>query len=246
VQNRFGMRTLHQSAQAFPKTGSRFIPEKGPGFSTARQHRPMLIALTVAIIGVSTAPISVHGQESAENPYALCGGTREACDPFSYLNNEYAIPERGDYVDTSRKAYSRYPGQSGGPWGGYTSPYGYPGPSGYWGPQGPLRGGSWPGAGRWPVPAPFGGAHFGPGFSHGFSGFFGSFNNTGNTFFFGFGNPGLPPFHIGVQPLPRHGFDNGFNSAHPIKGTDRAPNHMNHQQSGFGGNSVRQRTATPH
>jgi hypothetical protein len=177
----------------------------------------------VGFIGIlaGTVARTALAQESAEdeNPYALCGGTREACDPFSYLNNDYAIPGRGDDFYSGRV----YPGRSAytnntSAWAGYPSPYGYWGPPGYWGAPGPLRA-----PGLWPIPVPFGGIPGG-------SGFVGSFGHPGSGFLFGFGSIIVPPFHIGVQPLPRPNFNHGFGSARPISPSG---NRLNHGGSGF-------------
>ncbi len=165
----------------------RFLFGEGRSVATPWRTRSFLTLILVGFIGIITVTVTrtALAQESAEaeNPYALCGGTREACDPFSYLNNDYVIPNRGDLAYPGRV----YPGRSGynnntSAWASYPAPYGYRGPPGYWGPPGP-----WRPPGAWPIPAPFGGIPGG-------SGFFGSFGHPGSGFFFGFGSVSVPPF----------------------------------------------------
>ncbi len=198
----------------------RFLFGEGISVATPWRTRPCLALFLAGFIGIMTVTVTrtALAQESAEdeNPYALCGGTREACDPFSYLNNDYVIPGRGDLVYPGRPRYTN----NTSAWAGYPAPYGYLGPPGYWGPPGP-----WRARGTWPIPAPFGGMPGG-------SGFFGSFGHPGSGFFFGFGNVVVPTLHIGVQPLPRANFHHGFSTGRPIP----TPGHqLNHGNSRFSG-----------
>lgn len=164
----------------------------------------MTAILLVFAPGYSSLAQQENGEE---NPYALCGGTREACDPFSYLNDDFAIPDRGDYVQVRRSGYSGY----SGPWGSYRWPYGYWPPPAYIGPPGPWL----PRRPPWPIPVPYRGPFFHPPVTQGFTGFFGSVNSHGGGFFFGFGYPVFPPYHPGVQPVPRPDYHYGFGNGQP-------------------------------
>ena len=176
-------------------------------FRDAPQKARHLVALMVIVLpGVLTNFSHAEENTGEENPYALCGGTREACDPFSYLSNDYAIPARGDYFAPMRSSFSYYTS----PWPGYPGAWGYRGLPGY-----PVTAAPWIPQGVWPVPAPFGGSQFRPGISIAPAGGFSAFvGHPGNGIFIGIG--ATPAFPVGVLPLPGPNFQHGFNIGQPV------------------------------
>lgn len=171
-------------------------------------RRNMRALLVIVIVAFQAIPILAEEKPAEDNPYALCGGTREACDPFSYLSNDYAIPERGDYVAPVRPPYANYTS----PWAGSPGPWGYWGSPGYWGPPGP-----WGPPVAWPIPVPFTGSPFRPGFPFGHpSGFSGFFGHPASGFFLGFSTVPGAPFPTGVHPVPGRNFNHGFGQRQPM------------------------------